>query len=134
MAKGKKNAWVVPDANRGKGVKWEFTYDKPADNWFEIAFDDSKWRRGRSGFGSPGTPGSKVRTPWHSSDIWLRRDFRFDTIPGLSGDVPGVRFMAPRLPDRVSSLETPGCSASWSKTAPSDLILSVRNIHTVRSR
>ena len=82
LAKGKKDAWVVPDANRGKGVEWEFTYDKPADNWFEIAFDDSKWRKGRSGFGAPGTPGSKVRTPWHSSDIWLRRDFRFDTIPG----------------------------------------------------
>ena len=82
LAKGKKDAWVVPDANRGRGVVWEFTYDKPADNWFEIAFDDSKWRKGRSGFGSPGTPGSKVRTPWHSSDIWLRRDFRFDTIPG----------------------------------------------------
>ena len=82
LAKGKKDAWVVPDANRGKGIRWEFTYTQPADNWFEIAFDDSKWRKGRSGFGSPGTPGSKVRTPWHSSDIWLRRDFRFDTIPG----------------------------------------------------
>jgi len=82
LAKGKKDAWVVPDANRGKGIRWEFTYTQPPDNWFEIAFDDSKWRKGRSGFGSPGTPGSKVRTPWHSSDIWLRRDFRFDTIPG----------------------------------------------------
>ena len=82
LAKGKKDAWVVPDANRGKGIRWEFTYTQPPDNWFQIAFDDSKWRKGRSGFGSPGTPGSKVRTPWHSSDIWLRRDFRFDTIPG----------------------------------------------------
>ena len=82
LAKGKKDAWGVPDANRGKGIRWEFTYTQPPDNWFEIAFDDSKWRKGRSGFGSPGTPGSKVRTPWHSSDIWLRRDFRFDTIPG----------------------------------------------------
>ena len=82
LAKSDKNAWVVPDANRGRGVVWEFTFNKPADDWFEIAFDDSKWRKGRSGFGAPGTPGSKVRTPWHSSDIWLRRDFRFDSIPG----------------------------------------------------
>ncbi len=82
LPKGKKNAWVVPDANRGRGVEWEFTFDKPAENWFEIAFDDSKWRKGRSGFGSPGTPGAKVRTPWHSSDIWLRRDFGLETIPG----------------------------------------------------
>ncbi len=79
--KGDKNAWVVPDATRGKGVVWEFTFNKPSDNWFEIAFDDSKWRKGRSGFGSPGTPGAKVRTPWHSKEIWLRRDFRLDTIP-----------------------------------------------------
>ena len=82
LGKGKKDTWIVPDANRGKGIRWEFTYTQPADNWFEIAFDDSKWRKGRSGFGSPGTPGSKVRTPWHSGDIWMRRDFRFDTIPG----------------------------------------------------
>ena len=82
LAKGKKDAWVVPDANRGKGIVWEFTFDKPADNWFEIAFDDSKWRKGRSGFGTPGTPGSKVRTPWHSGEIWLRRDFRLESIPG----------------------------------------------------
>ena len=81
QAKGNANAWVVPDANRGKGIVWEFTFDKPANNWFEIAFDDSKWRKGRSGFGSPGTPGAKVRTPWYSKEIWLRRDFRFDTIP-----------------------------------------------------
>ena len=70
----------MPDANRGKGIEWEFTFDKPADNWFEIAFDDSKWRKGRSGL-----PAGHARS--HSAyslafkEIWLRRDFRFDTIP-----------------------------------------------------
>ena len=81
-SKGNNNNWVIPDATRGKGVVWEFSFDKPEDNWFEIAFDDSKWRKGRGGFGSPETPGAKVRTPWHSKEIWLRRDFRLDVIPG----------------------------------------------------
>jgi len=80
--KGKKALRVVPDATRGRGIEWDFTFDEPAENWFEIAFDDSKWRKGRSGFGSPGTPSSKVRTPWHSKNIWMRRDFRLDRIPG----------------------------------------------------
>ncbi len=80
--KGKKASRVIPDATRGRGIEWDFTFDKPAENWFEIAFDDSRWRKGRSGFGSPGTPGSKVRTPWHSKNIWMRRDFRLDRIPG----------------------------------------------------
>ena len=54
-----------------------------------------------------------------------------------------VRFVAPRLPDRVCSVEPPKCSASWSKSVPSVVILvivfmivfvivfSVSDIHTI---
>ncbi len=76
------NPYALPDASRGKGQIWEYTTTKPADNWFEIAYDDREWKKDWSGFGAKGTPGSHVRTEWKTSDIWLRKDFRLVEIPG----------------------------------------------------
>jgi mono/diheme cytochrome c family protein len=76
------NPYALPDASRGKGQIWEYTFAKPGDNWFEIAFDDQSWKKDWSGFGTRGTPGSHVRTEWKTSDIWLRKDFRLVEIPG----------------------------------------------------
>ncbi len=83
----------VSRANRGKlprpialvadgrttAVEWQYTTDAPADErWWARDFDASAWKRGAAGFGAEGTPGARVRTPWTSSDIWLRRDFELD--------------------------------------------------------
>jgi len=76
------NPYALPDASRGKGQIWEYTFVKPDDNWFEIAYDDKTWKKDRAGFGRKGTPSSHVRTEWHTSDIWLRKDFRLVEIPG----------------------------------------------------
>ena len=76
------NPYALPDASRGKGQIWEYTFTEPGDNWFEIAFDDQSWKKDWSGFGTRGTPGSHVRTEWKTSDIWLRKDFRLVEIPG----------------------------------------------------
>ncbi len=71
---------VLPDSV-DEGQEWEYILRKPADNWFEIAFDDRKWKKGPGGFGMEGTPGAIVRTRWKSKNIWLRRDFRLARIP-----------------------------------------------------
>jgi len=63
------------------GQEWEYTTAKPADHWFQIAFDDSKWKKGQGGFGTNGTPGTVVRTVWRDRDIWLRKDFGLENIP-----------------------------------------------------
>lgn len=63
---------VVPTSLEAE-QKWRFTTDKPAEGWEMAAFDDSSWKEGPGGFGEPSTPGSKVRTPWKTPDIWLRR-------------------------------------------------------------
>ena len=71
---------LISDA-RSIGDIWKYTTNKPAESWFEVGFGDSKWDSGKGGFGREGTPGSKVNTKWHTSDIWLRKDFRLAAIP-----------------------------------------------------
>ena len=55
---------------------WKYTTDKPADDWRGANFDDSKWKAGKAGFGTRGTPGSAVNTEWKTKDIWLRTTFK----------------------------------------------------------
>jgi hypothetical protein len=65
---------LVPTSEE-QGLEWRYTFEKPADGWFEPAFDDSGWKKGPGGFGTQGTPGSVVRTVWNTADVWLRREF-----------------------------------------------------------
>ena len=71
---------VLPDARTAK-MPWQYTIGKPKGNWFEIGFDDSKWKTGDGGFGTPGTPGAVIGTNWSSREIWIRRSFRLEAIP-----------------------------------------------------
>lgn len=54
---------------------WRYTLETPAPEWTRRAFDDSGWKEAPGGFGTAGTPGAIVRTPWNTNDIWLRRTF-----------------------------------------------------------
>lgn len=63
---------VIPTADLAAS-EWSYAQDKPADGWEKPAFDDSSWKRGKSGFGTRETPGSTIGTEWKSSAIWLRR-------------------------------------------------------------
>ncbi|MCS7254224.1 MAG: glycoside hydrolase family 2 TIM barrel-domain containing protein [Armatimonadota bacterium] len=72
---------VVPTAQDDEKIRWKYTFEKPADDWFKPEFNDSGWKEGIGGFGVRGTPGAIVRTEWRTSDIWLRREF---TLPPLA--------------------------------------------------
>ncbi len=63
---------IVPAADKQSAV-WSYTTTRPATRWNDPQFDDSNWKRGRSGFGTVGTPGAFVGTSWSTDDIWLRR-------------------------------------------------------------
>ena len=54
---------------------WRYTLKQPQEEWIRPGFDDSAWRQGRAGFGTPATPGARIGTPWNSEHIWLRREF-----------------------------------------------------------
>ncbi|HON64895.1 MAG TPA: DUF4965 domain-containing protein [Phycisphaerae bacterium] len=77
---------IVPTA-REQETRWRFTLTRPADGWYAVGFDDSKWREGVAGFGTRGTPGATVRTRWNQPEIWLRREI----------ELKDTRISEPRL-------------------------------------
>jgi hypothetical protein len=64
---------VVP-TSREKEQSWRYTFTRPADHWFKPDFNDLSWKTGPGGFGNRGTPNAVDRTPWETSEIWLRRE------------------------------------------------------------
>ena len=71
----------VPPAKPNEPDVWSYTTAKPDAKWIEPGFDDSKWKHGPSGFGTPGTPGSSVATIWDTKEIYLRRKFTLNEVP-----------------------------------------------------
>jgi hypothetical protein len=69
---------VVP-TSRTEGQSWRYTTDQPAEGWTAPAFDDAGWREGLGGFGRTPDAGTRVRTPWATDDLWLRRTFELGT-------------------------------------------------------
>ncbi|HEU5396388.1 MAG TPA: DUF5127 domain-containing protein, partial [Verrucomicrobiae bacterium] len=69
---------IVPAADKKPAI-WSYTTQKPGTDWMRQDFRDSSWKRGESGFGSAGTPGAVVGTPWRTDDIWLRREIDVPT-------------------------------------------------------
>lgn len=68
---------VIPgDTTRGNPTIWAYTTQEPPAGWDQPGFDDSAWSRGASGFGTPETPGVRVKTRWDSPRIWLRTTFQ----------------------------------------------------------
>jgi hypothetical protein len=62
-------------------ARWWYTFQQPPAAWTRPGFDDSSWRVGPGGFGRRGTPGARVKTPWHTPDIWMRMTFELDGCP-----------------------------------------------------
>jgi len=68
---------VVP-TSRAEGQRWRYTTEAPPGGWAAPAFDDTAWREGLGGFGRTPDPGTRVRTPWTTTDLWLRRPFTLE--------------------------------------------------------
>jgi len=64
---------VVPAADVSPAL-WRYTTAQPNGDWTQPSFADAAWRIGKSGFGTPETPGAIIGTTWDTSDIWLRRE------------------------------------------------------------
>jgi len=80
MPKPPKVITVVPAADAAPAA-WRFTAQRPADDWFKPEFNDRAWLEGKSGFGTDGTPGAIIGTPWNTRQIWLRREVELAAAP-----------------------------------------------------
>lgn len=74
MPRPPRTVTLVPTSQQ-RPAPWRFTTETPAGDWYATDFDDSGWRLGPGGFGTPGTPGAAIGTTWNSPQIWLRRTF-----------------------------------------------------------
>ena len=63
--------------------EWAYSFDAPADDWAEPAFDDSAWKRGLGVFGH-GLAGVRCGVDWSGTDIWARRHFTLDDPASVS--------------------------------------------------
>jgi hypothetical protein len=71
---------IVPTSEQTP-QEWQYTTEKPSDDWFQPKFDDAKWSKGPGAFGTEGTPGIKANTNWKTNDIWLRRTVEVAAVP-----------------------------------------------------
>ena len=62
--------------------KWSYTLGQPAAGWQTPGFDDSGWKRANGGFGTVGTPKARIGTTWNTENIWLRKNFTLEKVPG----------------------------------------------------
>lgn len=53
-------------------AEWSYTTTNPGAGWMNSEFDATAWKRGKAGFGTAGTPGVHVSTPWDTEQIWAR--------------------------------------------------------------
>jgi len=74
---------ALSPTSEAEGASWRYTTREPPGDWYTPGFDDATWSQGLGGFGQADTPGSVVRTPWTTPDLWLRRTF---TLDGSSSD------------------------------------------------
>lgn len=71
---------VIVPTSQQQPQTWRYVLEQPADGWQQPTLDDAAWKPGPGGFGSEGTPGAVIGTPWRTGDIWLRRTFELATV------------------------------------------------------
>lgn len=73
---------VLLPTSEGEHVEeWSYIEQRPEGMWVELDYPETGWIKGKGGFGEPTTPGSRVRTRWKSSEIWLRKRFSLKELP-----------------------------------------------------
>lgn len=55
---------------------WRYTTKQPGKDWLLPDFDANAWKLGRGGFGKKEGSTQYIGTPWNTSDIWLRQEFK----------------------------------------------------------
>ena len=67
---------ILPDGDL-QSYNCQFTETKPAGDWANIEYDDSKWQTGKGMFA---TKNMTPQTVWESREIWIRRTFEMQSM------------------------------------------------------
>jgi hypothetical protein len=54
----------------------KYVFDRPAEGWEKVNFNDSKWNSSEAAFGT--REETNVKTLWETKDIWVRRNIRVE--------------------------------------------------------
>jgi len=57
------------------GSVWRYSTNRPANNWFAVAFNDSNWPQARAKFGAGATSNIVTALPQQKSNYYFRRAF-----------------------------------------------------------
>ncbi len=66
---------------RATPATWEYTFDKPTQDWKDVGFRNKMWLKGQGGFGNGGASNSNATTKWRGAEIWLRTSFGLKELP-----------------------------------------------------
>ncbi|GGI21951.1 glutaminase family protein [Pedobacter mendelii] len=69
-AESKEYKTILPEADEA-AYQANYTFDKPVENWANIAFNDANWQKGTAPFGDD----KSAKTKWDSNDLYYRRKF-----------------------------------------------------------
>ncbi len=72
---------VITPTSEAEPQAWKYTTEAPAEGWQGSKFDDKSWKDGKGGFGTAGTPNTRVNTEWNGPELWLRREFEVAARP-----------------------------------------------------
>ena len=78
---GSETGTILLADSREQRQEWEYTFEKPSNDWKETDYSTTSWMKGPGGFGRQGTPGAVIGTEWSTPGIWLRRWFKLDKVP-----------------------------------------------------
>lgn len=62
---------ILPTADE-KPMEQVYTENKPAEDWFNVGFNEQDWK---TGTGPSGSEKSEVKTLWKKDELWVRRNF-----------------------------------------------------------
>ena len=76
---------TLVNSSVGGGEHWDYQLEAPGGDWtskfgpdLDLPGEGSPWLPGAGSFGEPSSSVQGVSTPWETSDIWLKCDFRWN--------------------------------------------------------
>jgi hypothetical protein len=71
---------VIVPTSEANPASWRYTFETPGPNWNKPKFNTKTWKSGRAGFGHGAVADGIVRTDWHTTGIFMRREIKLPEV------------------------------------------------------